>query len=284
MTVITWHKAWAWAQTLLEQAKVDPENLMYVVRERFNWTPSFLAFHQDKELTLSQWQQLQRDTQQLATGLPPQYLVGHAWFYGQPFAVSPAVLIPRPETEELMEWVLSEFPDVSAPYQVLDLGTGSGVLGITFSLQRPRAQVLATDISRPALQQAQVNNQNLGAQVHFKQADGLTGLSPTRFDLIVSNPPYIAQEERSVMDRSVLDYEPETALFAANHGLAFYQLFAQEAKNWLKPRGRIMFEFGYQQAPALSALFAQDPNLTFTWRRDLAGWPRMGCLTRKEEV
>lgn len=196
----------------------------------------------------------------LQTGEPVQYVLGKADFYGRSFCVTPGVLIPRPETEGLCRQVLDGLP---AGANILDIGTGSGCIAITLALEAEQAQVEAWDISGEALRQARDNAERLGAKVLFRQKDVLAEAregerseeADSLFDCIVSNPPYIADKERTTMARNVLDYEPPTALFVPDDDpLRFYRAIAGLGLRRLQPGGRLCFEINPLYAEALSHL------------------------------
>mgnify|MGYP002777201587 CR=1 FL=1 len=189
---------------------------------------------------------------------PIQYITGEASFYGRIFQVNPAVLIPRPETELLVEAICVAARSNPEPKTILDIGTGSGCLAVSLALELPNTQVYAVDISQQALECAQKNARTLHASVTFQQLDILKEEISGTFDLIVSNPPYISQQEKSVMRKNVLDFEPHVALFApGDDALLFYQTIAEKAKRALKPNGSLWFEinehFGSEIADILKA-------------------------------
>ena len=190
----------------------------------------------------------------LEEGEPIQYVLGRACFCGRSFAVAPGVLIPRPETEELCRLIIDTHPSESL--NILDIGTGSGCIAITLALEMPDAEVEAVDISPEALAIAGANAARLGAKVSFHQYDILSEDSPPlgrgrgwvapstpKYDIIVSNPPYICERERADMERNVLDYEPHTALFVPDDDpLLFYRTIGQKALTMLVPGGILCFE------------------------------------------
>lgn len=188
---------------------------------------------------------------------PVQYVLGEAWFCGNRFAVGEGVLIPRPETEWLVERVcsLSEGRDVSG-LRVLDIGTGSGCIAVSVKKALPEAYVEAWDISPEALAIASANAHSLGAEVSFVQRDVLNlGSSSDRWDIIVSNPPYICYRERAGMDANVLDHEPATALFVPDDDpQLFYRAITGYAAKSLRPGGRLLFECNTQYAGDTSSL------------------------------
>ena len=202
----------------------------------------------------AQRQQIERAMARLEEGEPIQYVLGRACFCGRSFAVAPGVLIPRPETEELCRLIIDTHPSESL--NILDIGTGSGCIAITLALEMPDAEVEAVDISPEALAIAGANAARLGAKVSFHQYDILSEDSPPlgrgrgwvapsvpKYDIIVSNPPYICERERADMERNVLDYEPHTALFVPDDDpLLFYRTIGQKALTMLAPGGILCFE------------------------------------------
>lgn len=273
MTNPTFFEALHWASIFLEQHQQEDAG-RFLLLERQHWTTTQLLLHYREVMPLAVWQQFQADVRRFAANEPAQYIVGHAPFFGHEFKVIPATLIPRPETEELVEWVLNELP--SHPLKILDLGTGSGAIAISLKLARPQWQVWASDISPAALAVAKINSQQLAAPLTFRQSDVYARLVAEHFDAIVSNPPYIATSERNVMDTRVLAYEPATALFAAEAGLGLYRRILQGLPQQLQPDGQFFGEFGYRQRPALTRLVAQLlPAAQVAFRRDISGHQRM---------
>ena len=183
-------------------------------------------------------------------GVPIQHLRGSQEFFGREFLVSPDVLIPRPETEHLVEEVLRLYPDRSAPLRIADVGTGSGILAVTLALEYRRCSVLALDISGPALAMAHTNAVRLGARnVRFSRSDLLFAAGAERFDLIVSNPPYIPLTEAAGLHPQVRDHEPHLALFGGEDGLDLYRRLIPQAKLHLVPASWLLLETGGRSAP-----------------------------------
>lgn len=201
-------------------------------------------------------------------GEPLAYLTGYRDFYGRTFGVDPSVLIPRHETEELVEAALE-----STATRVLDLGTGSGILGITLKLERPDWDVTAVDVSPEALATASANARFLKADVRLLLSDGFAALLGESFDLIVSNPPYIGDDE--TLPREVRDYEPSGALFSGPTGLEFYARLANEAPAHLEDGGLLLLEVGHTQAAEVRALFQGAGWKHETTRHDLSGVERV---------
>ncbi|MHB1214474.1 MAG: peptide chain release factor N(5)-glutamine methyltransferase [Thiobacillus sp.] len=206
-------------------------------------------------------------------GVPIAYLVGTREFYGRPFRVSANVLIPRPDTELLVELALARIPP-DMPMDVLDLGTGSGCLAITLALERPLAHVTAVDRSTAALAIAQRNADILNARVEFLASDWFAALAGRRFNLIVSNPPYVAAADPH-LTRGDLRFEPRTALAAGLDGLDDLRRLAAAARIHLKPGGALLMEHGYDQTDAVQALLRENGFPSPQSWADLAGIPRV---------
>jgi release factor glutamine methyltransferase len=210
-----------------------------------------------KELDEQQQEKLKLVTTRLLTGEPWQYVVGEADFFGYKFKVNPAVLIPRPETEELVYWILQEQQKFNAekPLRILDIGTGSACIAITLAKNMPGVEVHALDVSPAALETAKENAKKYNLDIHFWQANILAEQDWSKlpvFDIIVSNPPYIAPKEKSTLSQSVVNFEPNEALFTTNEDpLQFYKSIAHFAgTEHLRSGGFLYFE--------LSALFGEE--------------------------
>jgi release factor glutamine methyltransferase len=200
---------------------------------------------------------------------PIAYLTGAREFYGRRFRVTPDVLIPRPDTETLVDAALALLP-LDAPARVLDLCTGSGAIAITIAAERPAASVDATDISSGALAVARENAERLGVadRTRWLEGDLFAPLARTTYDLVVANPPYVAESERASLAPDVRDFEPALALFAGD-GFAVHRRIAGEVKGWLAPGGRVLVEVGAGQAGKVAALFADHGLPHVETRRDL---------------
>ena len=211
---------------------------------------------------------------------PLAYILGERAFYGLSFRVTPAVLIPRPETEHLVETVIGSLaPDNGGIHAVLDIGTGSGCIAVTLAKLLPNAQVWATDISEAALDVARENAARHGVRVAFYQGDLLAPLPPGQcFNVIVSNPPYIAPSEASTLEPEVRDFEPHTALFDPifdGAGLSFYRRLASEAPARLVPGGLLAVEVGQGQDEAVAQLWRDAGLIAVSITPDLAGIGRV---------
>lgn len=205
---------------------------------------------------------------------PVQYITGSVEFYGLQLFVDASVLIPRPETEHLVEAVLEKAP-VDRPLRIVDVGTGSGAIAIALAAHRPLANVTALDISSAALDLATRNaaRHGLANRIRFLASDLLSEVTAEQFDIVVSNPPYIANGERPALGRQVRDYEPAVALFAGDTGHEIYERLIPEAKRVLRSGGWLAMELGFGQNDALLQLLAQWSEISFV--SDLQGIPRV---------
>lgn len=253
-------------QKLLDDAKILAPRLTaeVLLAHAIGCQRSWLYAHSDEELKELWWIHYGRYLHQRLSGVPTQYITGTQEFYGRDFRVTPAVLIPRPETEHLIEAAL-KIPSET----VLDIGTGSGAIAIILALET-KAKVTATDISADALKIAQANAKKLAAKVDFVQCD-LASFKEASFDLVVSNPPYIA--DGAELQREVREHEPSQALFAGPDGLAVYRRLIPEAHRVLKPDGRLILELGHDSLAAVQAMLAgwRDQEVL----ADLAQIPRI---------
>ena len=209
-------------------------------------------------------------------GEPIQYITGETEFYGLPFHVTPEVLIPRPETEHLVEKVVELLPLFPNP-RVADIGTGSGAIAIAVAHEWPRARLTATEISASALELARSNAERTGFAnpIRFLQGDLLAPISGERFDLIVSNPPYVPVSDRPSLSVEVRDFEPSLALFAGDDGLDIYRLLIPAAFTSLIPGGYLVLEIGFGQSDAVHTLLAAAGFTRIEFTPDLQGIPRV---------
>ncbi|MBQ3733446.1 MAG: peptide chain release factor N(5)-glutamine methyltransferase [Bacteroidales bacterium] len=221
---------------------------------------------------------IQRDMEKLAQGCPVQYVLGETEFYGLPFEVSPAVLIPRQETEELVQMVVESFKEreLSASKSLWDIGTGSGCIAVSLAKGLPGVEVFATDISEEALAVARRNAQRNGVEVAFARHDMADvehiPFGERRFDAIVSNPPYIPASDRAAMHRNVTDYEPSLALFVPDDdALLCYESVARLAQRVLVPGGRLFVETYHDFHEGIAAAFSRYGLRDVQSVRDLNG-------------
>jgi len=219
---------------------------------------------------------------ELAAGRPVQYVAGAAEFYGRRFAVREGALIPRPETEELADWIIRGERNAR---RVLDVGTGSGCIAATLALELPGAELFAADISDRALAVAAENCRRLGAAVTLRRADALRDLAdlfPEEFDIVVSNPPYVPRSERGAMHVNVREYEPDEALFVPDDDpLLFYRAIARAGRRMLRPGGKLYFEIHHRAAGELRRLLAAEGYDGIVVREDFNLKPRMLCACLK---
>lgn len=255
---------------------VRPEDVDYVLAERLNLTPSEFELKQDMTLSDDQIKQANKDIKKLAKGVSPQYILGYAWFLGYKIMVQRGVLIPRFETEELVTWALESLKSGDT---VLDLGTGSGCITVALLKEAEKKGIkdismYASDVTDNALRISEENFLNYNLDVTTRKANVLIGLG--KFDLIISNPPYIKTGEKNEMDKNVLQNEPEEALFGGKDGLDFYRRFAKQVRAHLNSHGEFFLEFGFSEEDQLRELFAEElPDFDIEFRKDMAGKPRM---------
>ena len=255
---------------------VRPEDIDFVLAERLNLTPSEFELKQDMVLSEDQVKQANKDIKKLARGVSPQYILGYAWFLGYKIMVQRGVLIPRFETEELVEWALKS---LKSGDKVLDLGTGSGCITVALAKEAEKKGIkdltlYASDITDSALRTSEENYLNYDLDVTTRKANVLIGLE--KFDKIISNPPYIKTNEKKDMDKNVLQNEPKEALFAGKDGLDFYKKFAKQVRDHLNSHGEFFLEFGFNEEEQLKELFAKElPDFEIEFRKDMAGKPRM---------
>lgn len=228
---------------------------------------SWLYAHSTDELKELWWIHYGRYLHQRLSGLPTQYITGTQEFYGRDFKVTPDVLIPRPETEHLIESALKYDAQT-----ILDIGTGSGSIAVTLSLET-EARVTASDISCAALNVAQDNARRLAALVDFLECDLGSALRDQTFDLIVSNPPYVPDSDRATLQPEVRDHEPALALFAGQDGLDIYRRLIPEAARLLKPKGRLILELGYNSLEGVRQMLEGWENVEVI--EDLSHIPRV---------
>lgn len=255
---------------------VRPEDIDFVLAERLNLTPSEFELKQDMVLSEDQVKQANKDIKKLARGVSPQYILGYAWFLGYKIMVQRGVLIPRFETEELVEWALKS---LKSGDKVLDLGAGSGCITVALAKEAEKKGIkdltlYASDITDSALRTSEENFLNYDLDVTTRKANVLIGLE--KFDKIISNPPYIKTNEKKDMDKNVLQNEPKEALFAGKDGLDFYKKFAKQVRDHLNSHGEFFLEFGFNEEEQLKELFAKElPDFEIEFRKDMAGKPRM---------
>lgn len=235
-----------------------------------------LVLKDNESLSEAQIVQLNNVLSQLQQEIPIQYIFEKAYFYGYEFKVSPATLIPRRETEELVEWVLSEMNrQPNKKWRVLDIGTGTGCIPITIKKEFPLAEVFAMDISTEALKIAKENAENLNASVTFIEQNILSTEQLDSYDIIISNPPYVRNLEKAEIKKNVLAYEPHLALFVEdNDPLIFYRKIAQLAQKSLTENGLLFFEINQYLGEEMQQMVSEYFK-TIELRKDLQGNDRM---------
>ncbi|HEY6447555.1 MAG TPA: peptide chain release factor N(5)-glutamine methyltransferase [Acidobacteriaceae bacterium] len=238
---------------------------------------AWLLTHGDAELTAEQQAQFDAWIARRARQEPIQYILGETEFYGLSLRVTPDVLIPRPETEHLVEETLRRVGQ-NAKLRICDVGTGSGAIAVALAHLLPHAHVTAVDVSPAALEIARENAVRLGVveRVWFAVSNLLSAIAGERFDVVVSNPPYVAEGE--ILEHQVRDYEPRGALFAGPTGLEVYERLIPQAWQVLVPRGWLFLEIGHGQQAALADLLRQWHEVSFV--KDLQGIPRVAIARR----
>lgn len=261
--------------TIYDAQETEAITLM-ALTELLNTSKAAIKAFGDRELTLTQQEELNNILAQLKTGKPLQYALGYTEFYGLKFLVNPATLIPRPETEELVQWVLDSG---TGHKNIIDIGTGSGCIAISLKKKLPETQVSAMDISVDALNTAKENAQLNKVEINFIEGDILNLNSETEIpksDIIVSNPPYVTLEDKKLMHRNVTDFEPHTALFVPEDDpLIFYKAIANFALTNLKEDGLLFFEINESLGKETAQLLIDRGFKEVEIKKDLSGRDRM---------
>lgn len=254
------YEALHWASSFLKKTGREEYAGELLLRHCANLDRTHLLANLREELPEEVWTSFREAVKRHADGEPVQYIIGSEEFYGRTFIVNEAVLIPRPETEELVYGVLkrmkAKFP-AGDSLELLDVGTGSGAIAVSLKLERPALKVTATDISAAALAVAEENANRLGAEVEFLQGDLLAPVIGRKFDVVVSNPPYIPLPDKEWMSEVVTEHEPHQALFAGQDGLDLYKRLMETLPSVLKPKALVGFEIGAGQGQAVAALLKQ---------------------------
>ncbi|HUQ50438.1 MAG TPA: peptide chain release factor N(5)-glutamine methyltransferase [Terriglobales bacterium] len=266
------------AVKLLAEEPIGPPRMaaetlmMYVLgRDR-----SFVIAHPEQDLSGEQSAKFTAAVRERASGKPLQYITGHQEFWGLDLMVTPAVLIPRPETEHLVESALGKLKGGKLAHpRVIDVGTGSGCIALALASELPSADVHAVDISEEALDVARRNAERLGlkARVRFLRSDLLAAVKEERFDLVISNPPYVGRKEWEKVQREVREHEPDVAVFAGDHGIEIYGKLIPQAYAVLNAEGWLMMEIGYTMEAAVLDLLNVWRNISSV--PDLQGIPRV---------
>jgi release factor glutamine methyltransferase len=238
-----------------ESVELNPI-LSILIEHITGWDQVQQVIHKDHSISEAQALAFETAATELIAGRPIQYITGKAWFMGEAYTVNEQVLIPRPETEELVEWVIEYAAIKGKALSILDIGTGSGCIAIAIKKALPDAIVSAIDISTSALKIAEGNASALNANIEWIALDILnTAFLPGQYDVIISNPPYIPMQEMKNMELQVKDHEPNIALFVPDEDpLVFYKAIARLAKLHLSTNGQLFFEIHYDQGDALIKL------------------------------
>lgn len=261
----------------LPTARRDAETLLLHITGRDR---TFLLTRPDTELTAAQLAIFEQWLTWRSRHEPVQYITGEQEFYGLTLCVTPDVLIPRPETEHLVEALLQRGSHAAA-LRIVDVGTGSGAIAIALAHNLPKASITALDNSIPALAIARQNAERhkVARRIRFLESDLLCAVAGEQFDAVVSNPPYVPEWE--ILEPQVRGFEPHSALFAGPHGLDVYRRLIPQALECLKPRGWLLLEIGHSQRDSVASLLEGWSNLDFI--HDLQGIPRVACARRPSE-
>ena len=263
---------------IFKEKELPPETVKAFLFELCNDHKVNLYLDIDKEVNPDVYELFTKGMERIMNNEPMNYVLGYSYFYGYRFIVNDGVLIPRPETEELVGLILSKYDEYfnGKSIDLCDVGTGSGAIAIALKKEEDRLNVYASDISEDALKVARLNAQNNDAQVEFFQGSMLEPFieRDIKVDILVSNPPYIKTVE--TIEASVYDYEPHVALFGGKDGLKFYREILENAHKVLKPKGFIFFEMGYDLKDSLSALAKEYyPESRIEVYKDINGKDRM---------
>ena len=257
----------------LEAIGEEPESISFVYRGLKQWDLTHFVLQLSQEFSEEDGNLLAHIFTQLTAHKPAQYILGYEEFHGLRFQVDERVLIPRPETEELVDLILAENPNTEL--KVLDIGTGSGAIAVSLKKSRPMWQVTASDLSADALVLAKDNAKLNRVDISFVLADVFENVSGC-FDIIVSNPPYISENDKDEVGLNVLTSEPKMALFADEDGLAIYRQILEDADKYLNPQGKLYFEIGYKQGEDLRKLLSLHfPDKHVRVLKDQFGQDRM---------
>jgi release factor glutamine methyltransferase len=255
-------------------------NAELLLRFTLDCDRAYLFAHPERKLTGAEQARYDEALAQRARGVPAQYITGHQEFWGMDFIVTPAVLIPRPETEHLIETVLqihktNDGVRADGVHHIADVGTGSGCIAISLAKEFPEAEIHATDISPAALEIARINTarNQLQDRIHFHETDLLQGLTPDSFDFVVSNPPYVGESEKDQVQLEVRKFEPRNAVFAGATGLEVIERLVPQARAALNPEGSLVMEISGTIASRVQPLLQDWRHVRIT--NDLQGIPRV---------
>jgi release factor glutamine methyltransferase len=255
----------------------EVQSFFNILSEKYlNLSRIEIALNPERTISATEAEKFQKAILRLQNYEPVQYIIGETEFYGLPFKVNKHTLIPRPETEELVEWILSGFPP-SGARGILDIGTGTGCIAISLAKNLPNAKISALDISEEALKIAEANAKLNKVEVDFFQKDILAAETlRKKYDVIVSNPPYVRELEKKQMQQNVLKYEPHSALYVKDEDpLLFYRAISRLAKNHLNPGGKLFFEINEYLAYEMTELLKAEGFKNIEIKKDIYGKDRM---------
>lgn len=266
-----------------DRARLDAETLfLHLLRRNIpNRNRAWLVTHWDSPTMPDEGPDLDALVKRRRAGEPIQYITGETEFYGLPFHVTPDVLIPRPETEHLVEKVIELAGRFLTP-RIVDVGTGSGAIAAALAHQLPQANITAVDLSSAAIRIARENAETNGvaARIRFLQGDLLSPVAGEVFDIVVSNPPYVPQADRASLAVEVRDHEPSLALFAGEDGLDIYRRLIPDAFAALAPGGHVALEIGFGQSQAVGDLLTRSQFEEIEFAADLQAIPRVASARR----
>lgn len=271
-------EALQWASSFLVDNGREETAARIVMQHILGTSYSEVMLHLQDALTAEQQEKFKELIEEHASGRPVQYCIGSEEFYGRSFIVDESVLIPRPETEELVLGTINRMNKIfkNQNLRLADIGTGSGAIALSMKLECPELTVVATDLSEAALSTAQKNAQRLVADIDFRLGDLTKPLSGEKFDIVLSNPPYIAFDEAKEMSNTVLEHEPHSALFAEEDGLILYRKLAEQLPPLMNKPALIGLEIGYTQGEQVAQFFKNSfPQATVSIEKDINGKPRM---------
>ncbi|HIY93148.1 peptide chain release factor N(5)-glutamine methyltransferase [Companilactobacillus sp. HBUAS56275] len=271
MEKLSYSNALKRAFLLLKEQDKFPEDAQYLMEELSGFNYTQLQLHRNDIVPNDVMRKFRDGIIKLGMDVPVQYILGYAYFLNRSFTVNENVLIPRQDTEEMVQKIIDDHSDKNE--SICDIGTGSGIIAVSLGLEFPDDEILATDISDEALKVAQLNADNYQTNnVYFQQSDLFKKIEPQQFDVIVSNPPYIAEDEKKDMDPSVIKYEPDLALYGRDNGLEFYENIVKVVDNYLSDHGTLYMEFGFKQKNAINQIFCDNlPNYVVEFHKDMSG-------------
>ncbi|WP_334352446.1 peptide chain release factor N(5)-glutamine methyltransferase [Companilactobacillus sp. HBUAS56257] len=256
---------------MLKRENKFPDDAQYLMEELSGFNYTQLQLHRNEEVPNDILRKFRQGVIKLGMDVPVQYILGYAYFMNRNFTVNENVLIPRLDTEEMVQKIIDEHGPTKK--NICDIGTGSGIIAITLALNFPDDEILATDISTDALRVAELNADNYQTEnLFFLESDLFKSIKPQKFDVIVSNPPYIAQSEKKDMDPSVIKFEPDLALYGSDNGLEFYENIVKVVDDYLTDDGILYMEFGFRQKDAINKIFCDNlPNYVVEFHKDMSG-------------